>query len=320
LPRSLQVAHVGDYDPAVTAHQAIPRALALAGSRLAGSRLALCIGAAVAAILSLGATSGIARAPSTSPAYEVYAVRYATLVAYPTREFIPHADTSRRTDAAMMVWLLEGPNKRTVLVDAGFYRKEFVKKNKLADYRKPSDALDAFGVSPASVTDIIISHVHWDHLDGVDLFPNARVWIQRAEYEYYVGPNGEALHDDISPVDAKMLATLRAAGRVRLVEGDDKEIMPGIRVFTGGRHTYASQYATVSTRAGSVVIASDNVYLYENLEKHVPIGTTFDSTSNLAAQDRMKTLAASERLIIPGHDPAVFLRFPVVQKDVVRID
>lgn len=281
---------------------------------------ALCIGAAFVALLSLGASSNGARAATTPPAYEIYAVRYATLLAYPTREFIPHADTSRRTDAAMMVWLLKGPNKRTVLVDAGFYRDEFVKENKLADYRKPSVALEAFGIQPASVTDIIISHVHWDHLDGVDLFPNARIWIQRAEYEYYVGPNGEALHDDISPVDAKMLAGLRAAGRVQLVEGDDQEIMPGIRVFTGGRHTYASQYATVNTRIGSVVIASDNVYLYENLDKHVPIGTTFDSASNLAAQDRMRTQAASRRLIIPGHDAAVFRRFPTVQKDVVRID
>ena len=170
------------------------------------------------------------------------------------------------------------------------------------------------------MTDIIISHVHWDHLDGADLFPNARVWIQRAEYRIYVGPNGEALHDDVSPVDAAMLAMLRDAGRVQLVAGDDQEIMPGIRVFTGGRHTYASQYAAVNTRAGTVVIASDNVYLYENLDRHVPIGTTFDAKANLAAQDRMGRMVAERRLIVPGHDPAMFTRFPVVQKDVVRID
>lgn len=283
-------------------------------------RMALCIGAAFVALLGLGLVANNARAASRAPAYEIYAIRYGTLPGYPTRELIPHADTSRRTDAAMMVWLLKGPNERTVLVDAGFYRDEFIRENKPKDFRKPSVALEALGVSPASVTDIIISHVHWDHLDGADLFPHARVWIQRAEYEYYVGPNGEALHDDISPIDAKMLARLRAAGRIQLVEGDAKEIIPGIRVFTGGRHTYASQYATVNTRVGSVVIASDNVYLYENLDRHVPIGTTFDSTANLAAQDRMGTLAATKRYIIPGHDQAIFLRFPVVQKDVVRID
>lgn len=254
------------------------------------------------------------------PAYEVYAIRYATLPQYPTSEFIAGADTSRRTDAAMMIWLLKGSGKRTVLVDAGFYRDDFVQRHSPPDFHRPSEALDSFGVSPESVTDIIISHVHWDHLDGADLFPNAKVWIQRAEYEYYVGPKGEALHPDISLVDAAMLARLKAAGRVQLVNGDAQEIIPGIRVFTGGRHTYASQYATVNTRIGAVVIASDNVYLYENLDRHVPIGTTFDAKSNLAAQDRMVGLAAAKGLIIPGHDSAVFERFPTVRKDVVRID
>jgi len=91
-------------------------------------------------------------------------------------------------------------------------------------------------------------------------------------------------------------------------------------VFTGGRHTEASQYASVQTRAGTVVIASDNLYMYENLDRHVPIGSTLDPVSNLAAQDRMVTLAAERRLVIPGHDVAVFSRFPASGKGAVRID
>ncbi len=276
--------------------------------------------AALICVLSLGCLTNRERVATSPPLYEVYAVRYGTLLAYPTSELIPDADSSRRTDAAMMVWLLKGPGKRTVLVDAGFYRDEFTQRYQLEGFRKPSAAIEAFGVRASSVTDIVITHVHWDHLDGADLFPLARVWIQRAEYEYYVGPNGEALHEDISLVDAGMLARLRAAGRVQLVEGDALEIIPGIRVYTGGRHTYASQYATVDTRVGRIVIASDNVYLYENLDRHVPIGTTFDATANLAAQDRMGTLAAARRYIIPGHDAAIFVRFPLLQKEVARLD
>jgi glyoxylase-like metal-dependent hydrolase (beta-lactamase superfamily II) len=106
------------------------------------------------------------------------------------------------------------------------------------------------------------------------------------------------------------LVNLNKLGRVHLVDGDAKEIIPGVTVYTGGRHTFASQYVGVNTKAGRLVIASDNLYLYENLDKHVPIAQTFDAKSNLAAQDRMKQLATSPRLIIPGHDPAVFVRFP----------
>ena len=72
-----------------------------------------------------------------------------------------------------------------MLVDAGFYRQKFLERWKPAWHTRPSDAVaKAFGVTAASVTDIIVSHVHWDHADGADLFPRARVWIQREEYEH----------------------------------------------------------------------------------------------------------------------------------------
>ena len=109
-------------------------------------------------------------------------------------------------------------------------------------------------------------------------------------------------------------------GRVHLVDGDAKEIIPGVTVYTGGRHTFASQYVGVNTTAGRVVIASDNLYLYENLDKHVAIAQTFDAKANLAAQDRMKKLAASPRLIIPGHDPEVFVRFSKPGNGVARLE
>ena len=74
-----------------------------------------------------------------------------------------------------------------------------------------------------------------------------------------------------------------------------------------------------NTTEGTVVIVSDNMYLYENLERQVPIAQTLDAASNLAAQRSMTTIATSPRLIVPGHDPAVFTRFTVVLPGVVRI-
>ena len=121
-----------------------------------------------------------------------------------------------------------------------------------------------------------------DHADGVDLFPKATVWIQKDEYAYYTGaawqPGGK--HGGIDPDDMAALLRINTQGRLRLVDGD-QEILPGVRVYTGGRHTWASQYVTVPTRSGPVILASDNMYLYENLEKHAPIAQTFDRQSNL---------------------------------------
>lgn len=255
-----------------------------------------------------------------APPYEIYAVKFAQ-VNFGVSNLIAGADRTRRIDIAFVVDVLKAPG-RVVLFDSGFYRDKFMTQWKPVGYSKPSEAVAAgLGISPDQVTDVIISHSHWDHADGADLFPNAKIWIQREEYEYYVGADGAVAHTGgADALDAKMLFDLNAAGRVRLVEGDAKEILPGITAYTGGKHTFQSQYIGVNTRSGVVVLASDNAYLYENLEKHLAISQTLDAASNLAAQTRMATIAASPKLIVPGHDPAVFERFPVLKPGVVRID
>lgn len=250
--------------------------------------------------------------------YDVYAIRYAS-IPFRVSGLIAGADTSRRLDIAMMVWLVRGSNGRNVLVDAGFYREPFMTQWKPVEYLRPDSAVALTGVRASDITDVIISHVHWDHFDGADLFPNARVWLQREEVEHHVDSAGVVLDRTINRLDAAMLHDLRRAGRLRMVDGDAREILPGIRVYTGGKHTFASQYVGVRTSTGTVVLASDNACLYENLEKRLAIAQTLDGASNLRAQDRMRTLATSPRLIVPGHDPAVFRMFEAIGPRVVRI-
>jgi glyoxylase-like metal-dependent hydrolase (beta-lactamase superfamily II) len=259
--------------------------------------------------------------------YEIYGVRFAGYHGYPVRELVRGADTSRRADLAFIVWVLRptqavGTPSRVVLFDAGFYRDKFLAEWKPVDFVRPSEAVERVGVHADQVTDIIVSHVHWDHLDGADLFPRAKVWLQRAEYEHYVDPQGMPRSRTIDSADAAMLARLSREGRLGLIDGDAREVIPGITVYTGGRHTFASQYITAHAAHGTVVLASDNVYMYENLDRHVPIAATFtpaDSGSNLRAQDRMRTFVADPRFILPGHDPQIFTRFPAAGQGVVRI-
>ena len=280
----------------------------------------------VACILAVigcaGRQAPAARADATSSPYEVHAVHYGTLAQFPVASLVAGADPARRMDIALMVWLIRSPNDtdgRTVLMDAGFYREKFIARWKPVDYVRPSVAVERLGMRPGQITDIIVSHVHWDHLDGADLFPNARIWIQRAEYEHHIDSAGRPRRSTIDSLDARMLADLHRAGRVQLVDGDSVEILPGIRVFTGGKHTFASQYATVSTASGTVVLASDNAYLYENFDRRRPIAQTVDSSSNLVAQQRMLRLAGDLGRVVPGHDPAVFTRFPQPGGGVARI-
>jgi glyoxylase-like metal-dependent hydrolase (beta-lactamase superfamily II) len=281
--------------------------------------LLLPLAIACAGLLAGAASTAAPRAPR-APAWEVYAIRYATVPGFPVRALVAGADSARKLDIAMMFWLLRGPGGRRVLVDAGFHRQEYLDSWKPVGFVRPSEAVERFGISPDSVTDVIVTHVHWDHLGGADLFPNARVWIQREEYQHHVREDGTPADPMIDSLDAAMLAGLRKAGRVTLVEGDGVEILPGVTTYTGGRHTHASQYVGVRLSNGTAVIASDNIYLYENLERRLPIAQTLDPASNLAAQDRAKRIASARRLIVPGHDPAVFQRFRSVGPGVVRIE
>lgn len=265
-------------------------------------------GIGVIATAVLAASLAMARA--AAPTYEVYAIRYGTLPAFRMSGLILGADTSRRLDIAMMVWLLRGSDGRNVLVDAGFHRENFVTRWKPRDFVPPSEAVARAGVPADRITDVVITHIHWDHLDGIDLFPNARVWLQRDEFNHHLDSTGAAKNRAIDAADARILAEIARQGRLTLIDGDDKEILPGIRVYTGGKHTYQSQFATVPTSSGTVVIASDNMYLYENMATHRPIAQTLDSLSNLRAQQRMASFASDPRLIVPGHDPEVFTRFP----------
>ena len=258
---------------------------------------------------------------SQAPRYEIFAVRFAH-VPYGLSSLVAGAERGPQVDIAFTVWpLRDTASGRVILVDAGFYRDKFIQSWKPQDFVRPSEALaTGLGIAPDKVTDIIITHSHWDHSDGADLFPKATIWIQKAEYEYYVGANGEVLNrGGVDAVDAEMFAGLKAAGRVKLIDGDNQEILPGIRVYTGGKHTFASQYVGVATSGGTVVVASDNAYLFRNLAEKRAIAQTLDASSNLAAQARMLEIAGSPARVIPGHDPEVFNRFPVVAPGVVRI-
>jgi glyoxylase-like metal-dependent hydrolase (beta-lactamase superfamily II) len=261
--------------------------------------------------------------PPEAEKFDVYAVRFATIANFPVSSLISGADRSRRLDIAMTVWVLKGVNGRVALVDSGFHRDQYFTAFAVKDFVLPSEAIAPLGIKPEEVTDIFLSHMHWDHAGGIDLFPAARVWVQKDEFEYYTGEAWQSrnTHGGIDADDVLEMVKRNTMGRVTLVRGEDETSISGIGFHVGGKHTWQSQFVSVQTRAGStVVLASDNVYLYENLDTHKPIAQTLDADSNLRTQDRMRSLASALKLVVPGHDPAVFDRFPHISDRIVKIE
>ena len=248
----------------------------------------------------------------TAPEYTIEAIRYADSPHDAVNELVIGAPKDETVDTIYVLWLIRGGGRR-ILFDSGFHRERWFKEWTITNYLSPDKAVALAGVKPEEITDIVISHAHWDHLGGIDLFPQATVWIQREEYRYYTTdawqPGGD--HGGIDPDDVQELVRLNTAGRVRLVNGDDVELFPGIRAYTGGRHTFASQYLRVDGHP-PVVLASDNVYLYRNLIEHKPSATFSenDYPANLRNQQRMIELAGSLDRVIPGHDALQTQKYP----------
>ncbi len=249
-------------------------------------------------------------AASSTPEYSIQAIRYAS-AEDDAAELVMGA-AHEKMNLAMVVWLIRGGG-RNILFDSGYHRDTFLKEFPSTEYIRPDEAVKLAGVQPEDITDIVISHAHWDHMGGIDLFPKATVWIQKEEFRYYTGdawqPGGD--HGGIDPEDAQELVKLNTEGRLRLVDGDNVQLFPGIRAYTGGRHTYASQYLCVEGTP-TFVLASDNLYLYRNLVEHKASATFSDAdhAANIRNQQRMVRLAGSPDRVVPGHDALQFQKFP----------
>jgi glyoxylase-like metal-dependent hydrolase (beta-lactamase superfamily II) len=226
---------------------------------------------------------------SPSADYSIYAIRYADSPGDSLADLMVGGPKDQKLDTIYAMWLIRGGGHNILSV------------KKLA------------GVQPEQITDIVVSHAHWDHMGGIDLFPNAIIWIQKEEFRYYTGEAWQAGgdHGGIDPEDVQALVRLNTEGRVRLIDGDNVEIFPGIRAYTGGRHTYASPYLLVEGTP-RFVLASDNTYLYRNLETHIASATFSDAdhAANIKNQERMIQLAGSIDRVIPGHDALQFQKFP----------
>ena len=251
-------------------------------------------------------------AATAKPEYTIEAIRFGTIPQFRTASLVIGADPNEKLDIATIIWLIRGGG-RTILFDTGYYRQTpGFDRFGTVDFVRPDEAVKLEGVQPDEVTDVIVSHIHWDHMGGISLFPKATIWIQKDEYQYYLGgayqpggkPGGEL-------EDLLELLRRNVTRKVVLIDGDDREILPGIHVYTGARHTYASQYIKIDGTP-AYVLASDNVYLYRNIDTKTPIATfdPVDRFANVAAFDRMIRLAGARERVLPGHDMLIFSRFP----------
>jgi glyoxylase-like metal-dependent hydrolase (beta-lactamase superfamily II) len=247
----------------------------------------------------------------TEPTYRVYALRYAMREARRHEHFIggdPH-------DAPMpmdyFVWALVN-EERAIILDTGF-TEPVARKRGRTWMRCPVDSLALLGIDPAAVEDVVISHLHYDHVGTFHKFPKARFHLQEQEMHYACGRymRHHRLRHSFEVEDVAGIVRMAYADRVVFHTGD-ADLAPGITLHAVGGHSMGLQCVRVNTERGRVVLASDVTHFYENMDSGRPFTTAFHVGGMLEGYDRLRALAPGPRHIVPGHDPEVMRRYPAV--------
>ncbi len=243
------------------------------------------------------------------PTYEVYAIKYAHHPRRASENFVGGDPHDGPMPLDYFVWLIRGPG-REVVVDTGFSAAVAARRGR-QHLRCPTQGLGLLGVQADTVADVVITHLHYDHVGNFERFPRARFHLQDLEMRYATGRHmAEARHGGAYDVEDVVGMVRHAyAGRLCFHDGD-AELFPGISLHLVGGHTMGLQVVRVSTRRGWVVLASDATHLYANMETSRPYPIVWSLDEMFAGFRRLRALADSPAHIIPGHDPLVLERYP----------
>jgi glyoxylase-like metal-dependent hydrolase (beta-lactamase superfamily II) len=259
----------------------------------------------------------------SAPLYEVYAIKYAHHARTAKENFLGGDPHDGPMPMDYFVWLVRGAG-RTVVVDTGFNVATAAKRSRRVTL-PVEQGLARMGVDAATVKDVAITHLHYDHVGNFDLFPAATFHLQDLEMQYATGRcmTVEAMRHAYELEDVVGMVRRVYAGRVRFHDGEG-EIAPGVSVHHVGGHTMGLQVVRVATRRGWVVLASDASHYYANMEQGRPFPIVYNVGDMVEGWRKARSLAESESHVIPGHDPLVLERYPApspaLQGVVARLD
>jgi len=223
------------------------------------------------------------------------------------REDVVFLDRFGKTDTHLFylyVWMITGGGK-TIVVDTGPKDVEGFNRGtaayipggvKQAEGEYTPDLLKKERIDPSSVDALILTHLHGDHCDFVELFPNARVVINR-----------KGFLENFPGVPKTVLAPLMPDWPQRLhLAADEDEIHPGLSVRWVGAHSPESQLILVETEKGRACLTGDVCYLYANIEEDRPIGWIPEEEGRRA----LDLIRRNCDYVLPGHDPRILERYP----------
>ncbi len=251
--------------------------------------------------------------------WEIYALKYSGPVESCSAMTMWNRDWDQVTARAYYYWCLKGPGG-PVVVDAGA-SPAMAAQRELPAYETPDQALARMGVAAGEVPHLVLSHLHWDHAGGTGFFPSAQVHVHQKEWDFW--QNDPVSQRELfqwlrDPAADQALAQARDEGRLVLHAGEG-ELLPGLELVEAPGHTPGLMALAADTASGRAVVGSDCGHTWDNYAQDWPSCFICDLPEWLKSMDKLRGLAASERLLIPGHDLAMSTEFPETAPGVTRL-
>lgn len=265
------------------------------------------------------------RPSASAPVYRIYPLRNGTCKVKGRYAFASKEAEAGKPDAAaadyeyaLYVWLVLGGEK-PILFEAGLEDVESMNRGAKEVLAEPirqgpgettAAQLRKFGLRHEDIGHVLITHLHFDHVDELFKYSRATYHVGKKEWELASANGGRGSWCD-GRILFPLLADEKLKTRLHLVE--DGEVLPGIEALWVGGHTPGSMAYRIRTAHGWAVLTGDTISRYENLER--PVGVY---SSREEVEEAMRRIRALGDIVLPSHDPRIHERWPPLPEGAPR--
>lgn len=233
---------------------------------------------------------------------EVYGIKYGDSF-YHSKNIYYEDKFGKPLPFSWMFYVIKYKNK-IILIDTGFNNEALVESLAI-DYKDPLYLLSFLNINSDKVTDLILTHSHFDHIGNADKFKNAKIYIQREELEHFKR----------NSKDKKLLNFFENNDKLVLFD-DYYNLYNFFEIKKIGGHTIGSSIVLFKHNNIEYVITGDECYLIDNCDGN-PIGTYYNIKKN---RDFISWVKENENIrILPLHDNKIFNIYPVVNNFIAKI-